>query len=96
MKRKKHIKTLTAGLCVAIMLALSACNAEKHETANGKELTSMRYGDVYDFIDPDTGVHYLIYDRTTGYAGKGGITPRLNADGSIMVTDTSSEQQREE
>lgn len=95
MKRKKHIKALTVGLFMIIMLMISACGTETHETINGKELTSMRYGDVYDFVDPDTGVHYLIYDRTTGYAGKGGITPRLNADGSIMVTETSSEQQEE-
>lgn len=35
--------------------------------------------DIREFVDPDTGVHYLIYDRY------GGITPRLNSDGSVMT-----------
>lgn len=95
MTRKKYIKALTAGLLAGLILALSGCNTDSHESTDNKELAVMRYGDVYDFVNPDTGVHYLIYDRTTGYAGKGGITPRLNADGSIMVTETSSKQQGE-
>ena len=37
--------------------------------------------DVYVYVDPDTGVNYLIF---YGYR-KGGITPRLNSDGSIMI-----------
>lgn len=41
---------------------------------------------VYEWIDKDTGVHYWIYREASGYAGYGGMTPRLNADGSIMVT----------
>ena len=32
---------------------------------------------VYEFIDSDTGVHYLLSSR-------GGMIPRLNSDGSIM------------
>ncbi len=43
--------------------------------------------DVYDYVDPDTGVHYLIYTHKAYNAGMGGITPRLNPDGSIMVDE---------
>lgn len=41
-----------------------------------------------EFIDPDTGVHYLMYsDYNYLYkVGSSGITPRLNSDGTIMVT----------
>ena len=39
--------------------------------------------DVHEFIDFDTGVHYLVF---CGYR-KGGITPRLNLDGSVMVDE---------
>lgn len=39
---------------------------------------------VRDFVDPKTGVHYLLFERRY----RGGITPRLNADGTIMVTPT--------
>ena len=35
------------------------------------------------WIDEETGVQYIIYDRVGGYAGRGGITPRLNSDGSL-------------
>lgn len=55
---------------------------------------------ISDFVDPETGVHYLIYEafvrnRNEIYGSSrsnlnttsamGGITPRLNTDGSIMV-----------
>lgn len=43
---------------------------------------------VYDYTDPETGVHYLIYSEDQCNAGMGGITPRLNPDGSIMVEET--------
>lgn len=39
---------------------------------------------LYEFIDSETGVHYWIYSYRSGYGG-GGMTPRLNSDGSIMV-----------
>lgn len=40
---------------------------------------------VYDWVDPDTGVHYLIYSYMSYGAGAGGITPRLTRDGHYMV-----------
>lgn len=40
---------------------------------------------VYDYTDPETGVHYLIYSEHQYSSGMGGITPRLNPDGSVMV-----------
>lgn len=38
--------------------------------------------DVYNFVDEKTGVNYLIYSSKY----RGGITPRLNPDGTVMVT----------
>ena len=46
---------------------------------------------VYEYIDAQTGVHYLVYSRKSGNAGMGGMTPRLNADGTIMVTEIKKE-----
>ena len=40
-------------------------------------------GCVWDYTDPDTGVHYLIYNNESGTSGL--ITVRLNKDGSIMI-----------
>lgn len=44
-------------------------------------------GKVSVFIDPETGIEYLLYREKVGYAGMGGITPRLNPDGSIKIHD---------
>ena len=47
---------------------------------------------VYDYTDPETGVHYLIYSDTAVRGAMGGITPRLNADGSVMVDEKGVEK----
>ena len=47
--------------------------------------TDLSNNDIYEFIDPDTGVHYWVYSHQEGYSGMGGMTPRLNSDGSVMV-----------
>ena len=41
--------------------------------------------DIEFWTDEETGVQYIIYDRTSAKAGMGGITPRLNADGTLYV-----------
>lgn len=41
------------------------------------------------WTDQETGVQYIIYSRKRGEAGIGGITPRLNADGSLYVVDAT-------
>ena len=41
--------------------------------------------DVMDYKDPETGVHYLIFEDQAGYCGMGGITVRYNSDGTIMI-----------
>ena len=48
-----------------------------------KEVEGNKTDDIQVYVDPETGVNYLIYDG--GYDG--GITVRYNADGSIMVTE---------
>ena len=47
---------------------------------------------IQAYID---GINYLKYDNRKLYTGKGDIPLKLNADGSIMMTNTSSEQQEE-
>lgn len=42
---------------------------------------------VYDYVDSKTGVHYLLYSFYNSNGVTGGITPRLNADGSVMVDE---------
>ena len=40
---------------------------------------------ITEYIDTETGVHYLLHIDT------GGITPRYNHDGSIMIDDNKNE-----
>lgn len=41
---------------------------------------------IYEYVDPETGVHYLVLSNYHGsYAAS--MTPRFNSDGSVMVTD---------
>ena len=75
-------KIIIGLLLVTLSLSLFGCATESESSQSVKEMYN---DDVYEFIDPDTGVHYWIYSHSAGYAGMGGITPRLNSDGSIMV-----------
>ena len=40
------------------------------------------YSGIYNYVDSETGVNYIIAKSNEGIT----ITPRLNADGTIMVT----------
>lgn len=72
--------TIILLLVLAVVFGGSKDNQEA--TQEMTSLSALGYEDnVYDYVDPDTGVHYLVY---CGYR-KGGITVRLNPDGSIMV-----------
>lgn len=63
---------------------LTGCSAEASTSNdNFTTLYSSPTKNIYDYMDSDTGVQYLIYD---GY-NAGGMTIRYNADGTIMVTE---------
>jgi len=71
-------------------VAVDAGNTIDKNANSFRELTCVPNGGiekkiVYDYTDPETGVHYLIYSEHQYSSGMGGITPRLNPDGSIMV-----------
>ena len=77
-------------LTILVLLVLVVVfDGSKNDQDTTQEITSLSdlgcYDDVYDYIDPDSGVHYLIYTHKAYNAGMGGITPRLNPDGSIMI-----------
>ena len=42
---------------------------------------------IFVWTDPDTKIQYIVYRQKSGYAGFGGITPRLNADGSLYISE---------
>ena len=81
MKRRIIIGLLIATLA----FSQSGCTLESEVTqtsVKGMYDEGMYDEDMYEFIDPDTGVHYWVFSHR---AGMGGITPRLNSDGTIMV-----------
>lgn len=58
--------------------------------SNGRKDQLQAYNRITTWIDPETGVEYLIvenYEKINihGASGRIAITPRLNSDGSIMV-----------
>ena len=88
--KKKLMIFLTATI---LTFSLGGCSVtegtetsvpEGTETSNSGATSKIYNNDIYEFVDPDTGVHYWIYSHSEGYSGMGGITPRLNSDGSIM------------
>ncbi len=70
-------------LCTCMYFVLVGCNTLQGTQTSEEGNTSKIYNnDIYEFIDPDTGVHYWIYS----HYDEGGMTPRLNSDGSVMTT----------
>ena len=79
MKKKILATLLVFGLAATTLVGCS------NSTDNNIE--KIYNSDIYEFIDPDTGVHYWIYSHKEGYGGMGGMTPRLNPDGTVMITE---------
>jgi hypothetical protein len=73
--KKKIIIILSA---ITLCLGLTGCS----ENAN---MSYTENSDIYIWTDKETGVQYIIYCHGVGYQGMGGITPRLNADGSLYI-----------
>ena len=73
--KKKLMIFLTATI---LTFSLVGCSVpETTESSESNSISKVNGSYVYEFIDFDTGVHYLL-------SIKGGMIPRLNSDGSIM------------
>ncbi len=83
MKKKKLCGLV---MCFLLCTALVGCNVSETETTGNASITEINGSNIYEFVDQDTGVHYLIYSCKLSNAGMGGITPRLNPDGTVMTT----------
>ena len=77
---------LTLLLCICMCFALVDV-PHGTQTSNEGNTSKINNDDIYEFVDPDTKIHYWIYSHSDGYSGMGGITPRLNSDGTVMITE---------
>lgn len=70
---------------VAICATIVLCTALMGSSCEGKDTEIDSEGDfsVRYVVDQETGVNYVYY------SSHGGITPRLNADGSLYVSDVN-------
>ena len=91
MKKKILAILLVFGLAATTLIGCSnptSCsNPTGIETTKDNNIEKIYNSDIYEFIDPDTGVHYWIYSHKAGNGGMGGMTPRLNPDGTVMITE---------
>ena len=69
-------KTIIFLMMILVIFCLCACESNK-------DIKTTENDNIEIWTDVETGVQYVIYDRNTGYAGIGGITPRFNADGTL-------------
>ena len=78
---------LAIALIVWTLIICSACNADAYITMRNPHAIEEYPGYAHDymeeFVDPDTGVHYLLWKCDNS----GGMSVRYNADGTIMVTE---------
>lgn len=78
--------------CVLIVISLILCFAgcETNFNPNIESSSDDKYIKIW--TDEETGVQYVIYNENHGTSAMGGITPRLNADGTLYrLTEMSAE-----
>lgn len=87
-RKKKLIFGVTLWLSVVILSGCVPTNTSSMTTVPSNttysgSIEEYRYDDsFYIYVDPDTGVNYIVYVGMK----KGGITPRYNPNGSLFVT----------
>ena len=85
-------KMILVMMMVVTVLSLTACGQQAKDETNTQTVqedtvkhvsTGTSNNNVFVYVDPETGVNYLIYH---GYRC-GGITPRYDSEGNIMITN---------
>lgn len=73
-------------LIIVFALCLVACevSGEVNEP-NKPNIKTVSEAKIRIWTDAETGVQYIIYTDQVVDGGMGGITPRLNADGTLYI-----------
>lgn len=86
-------KAITVAMVAALALCGCEGNAIKRESDEGTVNVNRRFisDDGHDnfetVVDSETGVVYLVWTRRTGDSSKGGITPLLDKDGKVVISE---------
>lgn len=75
------MKKVLSLLVIVLVLCLGGCVSHEYEEI--KENTDNKGISIW--TDAETGVQYIVYTYKSGYGGMGGITPRLNSDGTLYI-----------
>lgn len=85
------MKKLIIAAIALCLTALCLVGCETQTTSEQTALEAEKDSHIYVWTDKETGVQYIIYSVGYGYAGMGGITPRLNADGTLYIEKESED-----
>ena len=77
-------KVLCILLSLFLIICLGGCTTYQINENENIKLNS-KGTDIRFWTDEETGVQYVIYNHGAPYKGMGGITPRLNADGTLYI-----------
>ena len=95
--KRATAKIITILLMITMATAITGCSDQNETTESSEALASPtdheRYDtydsdinkNIFEYVDPETGAHYLLLVRKDGYGGMGGITPRLDKSGQVMI-----------
>ena len=87
---KKVVFILFALVLIFCLVSCDLQNERTELTSEEKRVKTLsKNTDMFIWIDEETGVQYIVYCDKSGYSGMGGITPRLNADGTLYITTES-------
>lgn len=78
-------KIISLILVIAIMLLVGCVETTEART---KTYYMQDYGECYIYVDKETGVNYIVFNDYN----KGGITVRLNADGTPYVSGVNGNE----
>lgn len=98
MKSNVFVISLICTIALMCLIALSSGyllgNDRIHKEQVLNETTEPTVGEkddnfIYIWTDKETGVEYIVYRERERGVGFCGITPRLDADGNIMVSSST-------
>lgn len=79
MKVMKTKKILVMGLALVLSMSFAGCSLPEEEPSDKSNVFTVKHR-LEEYIDSETGVHYI-----KPVSSGSGLTPRLNADGTVMV-----------